>query len=471
MLTLTQRQRVAVDKVVSEPTKAALIASGTGVGKTVQAVEVARGIGAQTVLIIAPLGTAGGWETTFKGQELGLGFRKITSSKAGQQAFHALKSGLAGVYFVGREFFHLSATNLEPKEKDDGTFTRGREALWSWASVHPDLVVYDEVQAVSNRWTGGFKVLKTLKPGFKLAMSATPQGNNFKGIWSVCRWLWPDTKHADGSPVVDRSQWRWAAQWAIVVADEYTGKKIVGEQKPGAFVASLPCYVRDEAEQKPETLVRARVELTPAQRSLYDQMERDALMWLEDNPYSADIPIVQRLRLRQITLGEVTLTENGEIDFAPDCASSKADACLKVIERHPGEAILFWVDSKKFAKVLAQRLPGGVAWTGDVSTAQREEIKADFIAGKFKYLVATIPAMAEGVDGLQLVCHTQVWLNKVPGNATLNTQAAGRLNRTGQEHAITTYELVAPDTDDDDHFTKMVKQIQDQRESLKIKEV
>lgn len=520
MLVLHDHQREAVDKIVNEPTRAALIASEMGTGKTLIAVEVARALGAKTVLVIAPPGTKGsdkdGWQATVKGQEIGLDFRVIDSSKKGVAAHADLAAKVPGVYFISREFFHLSATEAEPQfkpavrhfvEKGDtysaiaearkvdfwkllelnsatilhiprlGTdvlvkeeyWTKGRKALWSWSKVNPDLVIYDEVQAVTNRYTNGAEVLRQqmLRPGFKIAMSGTPQGNKFKGIWSVCRWLWPDAKHPDGTPVVDRSQWRWAAQWAVVVSDHFAGKKITAELEPGAFVASLPCYIRKEAEQVEETLIRARVDLTPAQRALYTQMERDALMWLQENPSVADVPIVQRLRLRQITLGEVSFDENGEIDFALDCASGKADACFKVIDRHPGEQILFWCDSKKFAKVLAARLPGAVAWHGDVSHKQRDIIKQEFIKGKHRFLVATIPAMAEGVDGLQKVCHTQVWLNK-SDSVMLNAQAAARLNRQGQEHAIMTYELVSPDTADDDHFNNMVQQTVASRATLRV---
>lgn len=87
------------------------------------------------------------------------------------------------------------------------------------------------------------------------------------------------------------------------------------------------------------------------------------MVWLDEHPLAADLPIVQKIRLRQMTLGEVCFNGDDETDFAIDCRSAKLDACEKIIERHPGEKILFWTDSRKFAQVAAKRLskPGRLA--------------------------------------------------------------------------------------------------------------
>lgn len=563
MLTLSADQRRNVARIAAEPTCAALIGSDTGTGKTVTAVEVARALGAKTVLVIAPPGTMSGWRTTFEGQGIDLPFLEISSKKVDN--FTALSKREPGVYFVGREFMHLSATSLDPSprlkgehtwevegvtytrahisykankgvkggkiltylltvewpvgakvdldpashfgpgvsvahlltsdagefpsltegnnrhafeiqvfdveasfEHEDPLFTTGRKARWSWSKVKPDLAIYDEVHAVSNRWSNGFKVLKTIVPRFKIAMSATPAGNSFMGIWPVCRWLWPKDRNPAGGLYVDNSQWRWAARWATVEEDQFKGRKVTGERIPGAFVASLPCYVRDEADRVPEELFKVAIELTPEQRRMYDQMQAQSLAWLGENPLVADIPITQRIRLRQMSLGEVSFAEDGSIDFKDDCESAKIDACLKIIARHPGRSIVFWTDSQRFARVLAKRLPETVEWSGAVNKGDRERIRQSFGTPGVKHIAATIAAMSEGVDGLQHVSNVQVWCNK-DSNNVLNIQAEGRLNRRGQpEPVIHTYELIALNTADDDHFDNLVKQTVAMRRSLTI---
>lgn len=570
MLTLSNEQQAAVDRMASEPSRACLNASDTGVGKTLLAVELAKKLFTETVLIIGPVNkpVVNAWKNTFEGQGVTLPFRQIDSSHLDH--FEMLHKKEPGVYYVGREFFYLSATSQDPstskgktrkwtnhnfnytrttlnfkdnllvyrleispfdsenvtphpldldnhfglgisfarksptvelKSFSDNTsvyeitakikpsrghsdegFTAGRAKRWSWSKVHSDLVVYDEVASVSNRWSEGFTVLKTLNAKYKLAMSATPQGNKFKGIWSVCRWLWPDTIDPKTEQLyVDNSQWRWAAEWAIIEPCEYAGKKITKERNPGAFVQSLPCYIRIEAERTPVETRVVKVDLTPKQRKMYDKMEKDMLVWIDEHPLVADIPMVQRMRMRQITLGEPTLNFVGEdedglpmfdVDFDLMCESAKADAIEIIISKyHPNDNLFILMDSQKFARVLAYRLGTQAAeWSGAVPHKERQRIFSEF--GKsIKYIVATIPAVAEGLNGLQHVCHTEVWVSQSM-NEMYNEQARGRINRRGQEaDKIIRYYLQARETDDDRHFQNLLDQHISQRATLKVSKI
>lgn len=464
-LTLTPEQAEVVAKMASEPTRAAMLAAETGYGKTLVSVELAKAISARTILLIGPVNrtVVNAWKNTFEGQGVNLPFRQITSKT--QEAFYDLKRGEPGIYYVGREYFHLSATDK----------AGSRRALWSWKDVNPDLAVFDEVQTASNRNSNTYKTLKTLDAGYKVASSATPQGNRFQGLWSVCRWLWPHAKNpSTGELYVDNSFWRWSAEWAIEEYDHFSfnKKRVAGEREPGRFVNSLPCYIRYEAPKVEVDLRKVYVDLTPEQERIYTQMEADSLAWLDNNPLVAEIPIVQRIRLRQIALGEPTLVPSGEnqfsVEFAEDCQSSKIDALHKIIDLHPGEPILVLVDSARFARVVTKRLgPLAREWSGGTSQKERAHILDQFGSSEVRFIVAVIPAVAEGVDGLQRVCNIEVWLNESV-NEMLNTQAQGRLNRTGQKSdVIYQYKLIARNTSDDGHFESLVKQRIASRETLR----
>lgn len=466
---LDPEQEEAVERMIVEPTHAALVASDTGTGKTVKVVEFIRRTNAQTVLLIAPPKTKGsarsgsGWLGTLIRQGIDLPFREITSDKT--ENFDLLRNNERGVYFISREFFTLSGSTLVDEETEKVI----RVQRWDWRKVKPDVAVFDEVQKASNRKSTTYKVLKHLHAGYRIATSATPQGNKFQGIWAPCRWLWPTTiDPATGDPYVDTSFWRWAATWAEVVPDPYTYKKVTKELNEGAFVNSLPCYIRLEAERTPVEVRKVYVELTPSQRRLYDKMEQDMLVWLDDHPLVADVPIVQRARMRQITLGEVSFNSDDEVDFADECDSSKIDAVEKIIAKHhPNDPLFILVDSQRFARVLTHRLgPKAAEYSGRLSHKARENIVHEF--GKsVQFLVATIPAVAEGLDGLQEVCHVEVWLNQSL-NEMLNEQARGRVNRRGQKaDKIIRYYLMARGTDDDDHFQRLLDQHIEQRATLK----
>ena len=478
-LTLKPEQRHLVDLAVAEPTRAALVGDETGFGKTLSAVEIAKALAAKTVLVIAPLNTKDSWTSTFTRQNFPhADLRQIDSSKAGKAAYADLLSGTPGVYFFVHSMFGLSsvAKPANPEYDKNGNphprAGKGERKAWTnWTTVskHLDLAILDEShQGALNRDNVTVKALRTLKPGFKLAMSATPAGNQFSGLWPVCRWLWPDARNEAGELYVDSSLWRWAATWATLEYNEHSAskKKIAGERVPGSFVASLPCYVRRESFKVPVDTFTVQVPLTHEQRTLWDDMKHKSLMWLSERPYVAELPVVQGTRLRQIALGEVTFNDDGEIDFAMDCASNKADTCAKIIQRETGKPIVFFTTSQKFARVLANRLgPDAKEWSGKISVKDRDTIKEHFIAGKVKYIVATIASINAGVDGLQKVCHTEVWLDQADG--VKNIQASGRLNRQGQPaERITRYVLHSDPSDDPKMAEKLVLQAVEMRATL-----
>lgn len=411
-----------------------------GTGKTLMSVEVAKRIQANIVLVIGPLNTYWGWWDTIQRQN---GYKediyKIDSTKSGVVAFNNLLKGEAGWYFIGREYF---------RTKD-------------WSKIKPDLVLVDECHFAQNRASKSFKVLKTLNAGFKLSMSGTPSGNRFEGFWAVSRFLWKDTN------IVDKSFWKWVEKFAKTEYSPFAGVEITGERIPGAFVKSLPCYIRLEPNHSLEVVEETRyVDLVPAQRKIYEKFERDLVVFLEGNPMIAEVPIAARIRLRQITLAVPTIVDD-EITFADDAVSTKLKALQEIIDDNPDDAMLVLTDSQKYARIVARRLGDkAFEWSGQTSQSQREEAKQKFLRGEIKYIVAVIPAIAEGVDGLQDVCSTIVWLSHSDSNI-LNQQVIDRIRRRGQKEVVKIYDIVARDTYDEGQLSTLLKRQIEMNASLR----
>lgn len=430
-LVLEDCQLDAVERMVAEPSRAALNASLMGTGKTLMAVEVAKRIQADTILVVGPLNTFWGWFDTIQRQNgYNQTISKINSTKDGRAAYEDLKAGKPGWYFVGREYF------------------RSKE----WFKVVPQMVIVDECHFAQNRASKSFRVLKTLKAGYKLSLSGTPSGNKFDGFWAVSRYLWNDTN------IVDRSFWKWVEKYAKTVYSPFAGVEVQGEKIPGKFVSSLPCYVRLEPNHNLEVVEETRfVDLVAAQRRIYDKFERDLVVFLEDNPMIAEVPIAARIRLRQITLAVPSIGESDEIFFADDAVSTKFKALQEILDDNPDEKILILTDSQKYAKIVAQRI--GVKafeWSGRASQNQREQAKAAFMGDGLQYVVAVIPAIAEGVDGLQDVCSTIVWLSH-SDNGLMNQQVVDRIRRRGQKSVVKIYDIVARDTYDEGQLSSLVE--------------
>lgn len=444
-------QWAAVKRMVEEPTRAALNASQYGTGKTVVTVEVAEGIGALVKLIVAPLFTKYSWESSIKGQYPSAQVSFINSSKSGKQALADLLEGVEGWYIIGREYF--ASKSVAP--------------LIAKASSKIDFLAYDECARWANYKSQGYKIMRTMKPGYRMALSATPAANKFSGLFAITQWLWPNL---DGH----RSFWRFVSDWGLTEEDYFGGVQVIGEKDPGAFVAHLPCYIRvekDFGEYYEETI---EVDLSPKERAIYDKFEKHLIVWLKENYLVTNFPMTKRLRLRQMTLGEVSYdADTDNVYFADDMKSTKYETLLAYIKENPGEPMIIFTHSAKFAHVVAWKLIEdgykALPWSGEVDEDVRQEAKKQFEEGNFDFIVATIASIGEGVDGLQHRARTMVWLSRDDNNM-LNMQAFRRLYRRGQGKTVRSIDIVARNTYDSGQLSGLVRQTLDMNALLKRKE-
>lgn len=448
----TPEQLAEIEKIASSETKAALNGSTMGAGKTLIAVEVAKRLNPETILVIAPLGTRLGWKTTFERQGVDLPFRWINSTTEGKTNLQDWLWQQRGIYFVGVEYF----VRL-------GWLGKARTDTWARQA---DMVLFDEVHRAQNRTSKTYKTLKQVKGYFKLAMSGTPTGNKFEGAWAVTKWLWPD--------VIPNSFHAWANVWCRFKYDFFAPTKwsIDGEQTPGAFFNSLPCYVRLESELSVDLDEDVcYVELSAQQRKAYDALERDMMIWIEGNPLVVEFPITLRARLRQASLGMFNVDDEGNVFFDMNCKSSKIDAMFNILaDDFEGESALILTDSRKFADVVVHRLKDSghtaEAWHGEVSQSVRESVKEKFIGGDIQYLVAVTSAIAEGVDGLQHATRNILWLSR-SDNRLLNEQAMARVYRQGQGRMVRSREIVAVDTYDSGVLSSHIQEAIKMNKTLK----
>lgn len=452
-------QQKDIDDIVAND-GTGIIATQVGGGKTLVAIEVAKGVGSAVNLVIAPKGThKRAWEKTILRQIPSAEVKYVNSTKKGQEAFAQLHAGKSGWYLISPELFRTI----------------------HWQGIVPDLAIFDEVHRASNRKSRTSRMLHTLKARRRIGMSGTLAGNKVEGFWSVLRWVYPD--------VAGRSFWAWAETYCETKMDYWAGKVVVGEKNPGAIVGSVPCYIRHlkrehccdfhqegmDADLPTMVSMERMVSLGAEQKKLYKKMEKDLFVFLDENPLIAEVPVATRIRLRQITLGTPSISDDGQVYFADDCKSTKIDELFSIIGDHPdGEPMLILTHSQRFAEVVSNRLVGkgftSFEWSGKASQKQRDEALTRFIGGEIQFIVAVISAIGEGTDGLQERASVMVWLSK-DDNRLLNEQAMGRLDRRGQKRSVISYEILAEDTYDLGQFSKLVEDQIKMNRSLRANEV
>ena len=421
-----------------------LVGAGLGTGKTAVSVWNALNafgdtIGEQIILIIAPVRTESGWRSHWKTLAgIDMVTRRGKKTKAALRAWSNLEAHKPSVYFITWEL--MRSRNKEKRWDGRAKKHVFKSTPKPFYGVEFGMVIADEWHRACNHASLNFAVARNIKAQYRLALSATPAGNKPCNIWAALKFLWPN--HYGG-------YWDFCEKFFKAEANPWSayGKDFSGEKHPGMVRRGAPSYHEvSQAEANPElpgvVVHRVEVELNRQQRKLYNELEDKALTFLGDYPLALSIPIELDLRLRQMTLGVPSFNDDMTVDYKEDCKSSKLDAMMDIIADLPeDEPVVVWVHSQKFIKAILHRLKKAGISCIEVSGKSRGDFQ-DMIDGTVRVIAAQHEAMSEGVDGLQQVCHTEIWLSQ-SNSLVINEQATGRLNRQGQKTAVNRFLIQA----------------------------
>jgi SNF2 family DNA or RNA helicase len=462
MIVFNPEQQEALDTIMSTDSGAAAVGSDMGTGKTLMSAQIAILRGAETVLIIAPLGVEEDFKSAFADLDSKLSFNRLDSSKSGMKNLANFQYRVPGIYFVGHAMyvrFGWKKNKLVNRHNQPVLDSKGKQKVRTTSSgiwEHPvDVVIFDEAHAAQNRDSWTYRTLMLTTGHFKIAQSGTLTGNRFGGAWAICRWLWPE--------LIEKNFPKWMERWCDTTFDpfSYLHKKISGEKIPGEFFNWVPCYVRLESTEPEPDDQSVYCTLLPSQRRAYTSLVDNQIAWVkqgqesDDEPLTVNFPIALRIRLRQASLGMFSLDDEGEVTFDLDCESSKIDASWSILnDDFEGEPALIWTDSQKFATVMTHRLcqrygeHAAAEWSGAFPKKQyRQWMKQEFIAGRLKYIVAVIAAAGTGTDGLQAQ-RNMLYLSQSESRID-NQQSRARMVRRGQEREVRVRRLIAVDTYDE----------------------
>lgn len=421
-------------------TGGSLFSWGMGSGKTVSAVEVAKALEAERVLVIAPLSTHESWNLTSQGQGAPEIRRASSKTKADKEALFGVEFGLPGWYVMS----HAMVTRATTEE---------------WPAF--DLVICDEIHLVAEKSSKGLKKILGIEAAGRLALSGTPARNKVENLWGVSRFLWPEL---DGfAEVADKSFYRWAAfrlkettvytnqrdQWG----NPKTVKQFTAEKDTGSIFRDMPYASVHLARERccdahPNGVLAALTEpavmhetitLTPEQKRAIRDMETQMVTWLGEHPMVTEIPLTAQIRIRQCILGVPTVEwyeEDGEdkqeVSFSQDCKSPFLDRLIEILSQDE-EPFVVWADSQKFAEVVVARLTKAGITAAEYSGKRKAPVEE--FGTSYRVLVAIPSALGTGSDGLQRVSKSEVWLSRSL-DETVNEQAEARLMRNGQTGQI-----------------------------------
>lgn len=460
---LRDYQAAAVEQVAAAG-GTGLLALALGAGKTLTALTSAgRSLKYDAkepkdarILIVAPLHTIDGWRRHVQevwGMELRECAAKGADRKANLEALWDREE--KGVFFIGWSL--MTARNKHKKKKDNRT---GR--MVSAPDTHAfggtlfDVVIADEVHRACNPQSLNSKVLCRIRAKRRLALSATPAGNLPVNIFGALKFLWP-VRYTSFTRFAD---FFFKSQFNPFSESGYG--KLYGEEKwPGRVRATTPCWVsvtRQEAlpELMDVDIRRVAATMTRDQKRIYKQWRDKAIAWLDDHPVAVNLPVVLDTRLQQATLAQPIVmdmttsvgTPKEVVTFDKDSKSGKIDALLDILQDLGDERVIVFTHSRKFLIPLRWRLEKAGYRVEQVSGDDHEGWRRFRDDHGVQILLAVVSAIAEGVDGLQTDCHTEIWLSR-DSSLVINEQAQGRLHRSGQERGVVRYLVQCPGTIDD----------------------
>lgn len=441
-----------------------LVSAGTGCGKTLMALwtidRCARqeGIepGALSILVVAPLRTESGWRRAV-GQvwpDGDVAFRALSKKrKEEKRALEALLNGdrPVGVSFIGWEL--LASLSKTKRYDARAGKVRSMAAKTVLGGVEFDWVIGDEIHRACNFRTVTSQVLCKVKAKHRLALSATPAGGQPVNIYGALKFLWPKkylgfTKFA--KTFFQSEPCYFGGPYSVTWGPEKTPGLLSRRHKARGEWQDM--RIEDVAGALPPVDIR-RVDcvMTAEQRRQYKQLRDEAVAWVDEHPAVVGLPVTRDMRLRQATLGQMSVRvgDDGEDEwyFESDAKSGKITALLDILKDLGEEKLIVYTPSRKFQVPLVAQLERAGYSCVQVDGEHRDDWKAFLDKDGPQVLCAVIPAVAEGVDGLQRVCRHEVWIGLDP-SVVRCTQAQGRLHRTGQTGTVVRWLLQCPRTVD-----------------------
>lgn len=253
-----------------------------------------------------------------------------------------------------------------------------------------------------------------------------------------------------------------------LVGKPKTAKNFLNESEPGRLLSEMPCAIQHKRREQccpghgpvqledgtwtkggfltvaePQVIER-EVILTAPQKKAVREMESMMLTYLKDQPLVTEISLTQKLRIRQLTLGEANAeeTEDGKttITFDKDCTSPAIEETLHIMGNLPeDEPVLILLESQRFAEVAVHQLTEGGYKAAEYSGVRKADLSA--FGRDYRVLVGVISAIGTGTAGLNHITHTEIILEQ-PISLTNKTQSEARLERLDNKVPVQRYVLL-----------------------------
>ena len=307
-----------------------------------------------------------------------------------------------------------------------------------------DTVVIDELSSFKNPQAKRFRALRSVLPYVErvVGLTGTPSPNGLMDLWAEIYLL--DRGERLGRTLGwYREKWfRPAVQNGYVV---YKWAPLKGAEEEIRTRISDICVSMSAADylQLPERIDREiPVRLSESEMQQYAQMEREALLQVEDETVAALNAAAVMSKLLQIANGCVYTAPTFEpkpVLHKVRIHDAKAEALAEIVDV-TDEPVLVFYSFRHDMDAIREKIP-------DARTLEGPEDIAAWNRGEIRVLLAHPASVGYGLN-LQEGGHVIVWYGPT-WSLELYQQANARLHRQGQEKPVIVHHLIAEGTVDE----------------------
>lgn len=299
-----------------------------------------------------------------------------------------------------------------------------------------DLLVLDELSSFKNHRTKRFRAVRKLraKATRVVGLTGTPAPNTYMDLWAQMVLLDRGERLGKSITAFRKQYFTQHFKGSFMEYEIKDGAKQAIDAKLSDLCVSMKA--EDYLDLKEPIEVDYLVQMTQRETDQYKQMEKKAVLDLEDDQITAASAAAVSNKLLQMANGAI-YDESGEYTVLHD---RKLEALEELVEEANGQSLLV---AYAYRSDL-QRIQGRFPQARQLQTGQ--DIK-DWNAGKIPILLAHPASCGHGLN-LQDGGSVLIWFG-LPWSLEYYLQTNARLHRQGQKEAVRIYRILTEGTMDE----------------------
>ena len=349
--------------------------------------------------------------------------------------------------FVPGEDLRILIMNVEAFSTEKGV-----EFAYKFLNANNALMAIDESTTIKNPDAKRPKNIVTLgqMAKYRRILTGSPVTKSPLDLFKQCEYLDPELLGFS-------SYYAFRTRYAKLRTANFGGKSfqlVVGYKNLDELSEKIKPFssrvLKEEClDLPPYTYMKRTIQLSAEQKSVYQQMKKEAVAFLNGKSMTTATALVQLMRLQQITCGHFK-DDSGKIQ---QIKNNRINELMDVLSEVEGKAIIWchWrYDIENVIKAVTKEYGprSVVTYYGDTSTEDRQKAIREIQNpdSEVRFLVGTPQTGGYGITLTE--ANTMIYFSN-GYDLEKRTQSEARINRIGQKRKMTYIDIIAEDTVDE----------------------